>query len=133
MHPESKARNKSCSPHSPPKKTDSATHSPPHSCLLIANSFNTGATVFQNGCLIKINLDVSIFPQIGASSVLGSPENEKFCGTNIPSFITSIYNVLYVTFVKSSSAENRGFTAKYSSENLGRNMSLSLPLMLLSE
>ncbi|KAK7823853.1 hypothetical protein U0070_020524, partial [Myodes glareolus] len=55
---------------------------------------------------------------IGASSVLGSPENEKFCGTNIPSFITSIYNVLYVTFVKSSSAENRGFTAKYSSENL---------------
>ncbi|KAL6069282.1 hypothetical protein STEG23_019741, partial [Scotinomys teguina] len=56
--------------------------------------------------------------EIGASPVLGSPGNEKFCGTNIPSFISSVYNVLYVTFVKSSSMENRGFTANFSADNL---------------
>ncbi|XP_041486764.1 cubilin isoform X1 [Microtus oregoni] len=72
-------------------------------------------TDFKIGSSASCDTD---YVEIGASSVLGSSENEKFCGTNIPSLITSVYNVLYVTFVKSSSAENRGFTAKYSSENL---------------
>ncbi|EGW02057.1 Cubilin [Cricetulus griseus] len=56
--------------------------------------------------------------EVGGSSVLSSPGNEKFCGTNIPSLYTSVHNAIYVTFVKSSSMENRGFTAKYSTENL---------------
>nr|XP_044991063.1 cubilin [Jaculus jaculus] len=56
--------------------------------------------------------------EIGSSSILGSAENEKYCGTNIPSFITSLYNTLYVTFVKSTSTKNHGFTAKFSTENL---------------
>ncbi|MBZ3891922.1 Cubilin [Sciurus carolinensis] len=58
------------------------------------------------------------YVEVGSSSILGSPENEKYCGTNIPSLITSIYNVLYVTFVKSSSIENHGFMAKFSTEDL---------------
>ncbi|XP_051007258.1 cubilin [Acomys russatus] len=72
-------------------------------------------TDFQIGSSASCDTD---YIEIGASSVLGSPGNEKFCGTNIPSFITSVYNVLYVTFVKSFSMENRGFTAKFSAENL---------------
>uniref|UniRef100_A0A452U8T7 Cubilin n=1 Tax=Ursus maritimus TaxID=29073 RepID=A0A452U8T7_URSMA len=56
--------------------------------------------------------------EIGSSSILGSPENKKYCGTDIPSFITSVYNFLYVIFVKSSSTENRGFMAEFSSADL---------------
>ncbi|XP_024431584.2 cubilin [Desmodus rotundus] len=56
--------------------------------------------------------------EIGSSSILGSTENKKYCGTDIPSLITSMYNVLYVMFVKSSSSENHGFSAKFSSADL---------------
>uniref|UniRef100_A0A8C6W9S3 Cubilin n=1 Tax=Nannospalax galili TaxID=1026970 RepID=A0A8C6W9S3_NANGA len=56
--------------------------------------------------------------EIGANSILGSPENKKYCATNITSFITSVYNILHVTFVKSSSTVNHGFMAKFSAENL---------------
>ncbi|XP_021504160.1 cubilin isoform X2 [Meriones unguiculatus] len=72
-------------------------------------------TDFHTGSSASCDTD---YIEIGASSVLGSPGNEKFCGTKVPSFITSVYNVLYVTFVKSSSMENRGFTAKFSADNL---------------
>ncbi|KAM6162076.1 cubilin isoform 2-T2 [Erethizon dorsatum] len=57
------------------------------------------------------------YVEIGSSSVLGSPENIKYCGTEIPSFITSVYNVLYVTSVKSSS-ENHGFMAVFGTQDL---------------
>ncbi|NP_001003148.2 cubilin precursor [Canis lupus familiaris] len=56
--------------------------------------------------------------EIGSSSILGSPENKKYCGTDIPLFITSVYNFLYVIFVKSSSTENHGFMAKFSAADL---------------
>ncbi|XP_036916668.1 cubilin [Sturnira hondurensis] len=56
--------------------------------------------------------------EIGSSSILGSTENKKYCGTDIPSLITSTYNFLYVMFVKSSSSENHGFSAKFSSTDL---------------
>ncbi|XP_049633697.1 cubilin [Suncus etruscus] len=56
--------------------------------------------------------------EIGSSSILGSPENNKYCGTDMPSFITSTYNFLYVTFVKSSSTENHGFMAKFNTADL---------------
>ncbi|NP_445784.3 cubilin precursor [Rattus norvegicus] len=72
-------------------------------------------TDFQIGSSASCDTD---YIEIGPSSVLGSPGNEKFCSSNIPSFITSVYNILYVTFVKSSSMENRGFTAKFSSDKL---------------
>ncbi|XP_004860031.1 cubilin [Heterocephalus glaber] len=58
------------------------------------------------------------YVEIGSSSVLGSPENVKYCGTEMPSVITSVYNVLYVTFVKSPSMENRGFVAVFSTQDL---------------
>lgn len=66
---------------------------------------------------------------------MGSPENKKYCGTDISPFITSVYNFLYVVFVKSSSTENRGFVAKFSTADLGKrlNLSLALPLGLVSE
>lgn len=70
---------------------------------------------FQIGSTAPCDTD---YIEIGPSSVLGSPRNEKFCGTNIPSFVPSVYNVLYVTFVTSSSMENRGFTAKFSTDDL---------------
>ncbi|KAM5338742.1 cubilin [Glossophaga mutica] len=56
--------------------------------------------------------------EIGSSSILGSTENKKYCGTDIPSLITSTYNFLSVMFVKSSSSENHGFSAKFSSADL---------------
>ncbi|XP_006159809.2 LOW QUALITY PROTEIN: cubilin [Tupaia chinensis] len=72
-------------------------------------------TDFEMGSSTHCDTD---YIEIGSSSILGSPENKKYCGTDIPSFITSVYNFLYVTFVKSSSAENHGFMAKYSTEDL---------------
>ncbi|KAM9673713.1 cubilin [Trichechus inunguis] len=56
--------------------------------------------------------------EIGSSSILGSPENEKYCGTDVPSLITSVYNFQYVTFVKSSSTQNHGFMARFSTADL---------------
>ncbi|XP_010605410.1 cubilin [Fukomys damarensis] len=58
------------------------------------------------------------YVEIGSSSVFGSPENIKYCGAEMPSFITSVYNVLYVTFVKSPSTENHGFMAVFSTQDL---------------
>ncbi|NP_001072.2 cubilin precursor [Homo sapiens] len=72
-------------------------------------------TVFEIGSSAHCETD---YVEIGSSSILGSPENKKYCGTDIPSFITSVYNFLYVTFVKSSSTENHGFMAKFSAEDL---------------
>lgn len=80
----------------------------------------------------KIN-NIYVLLQIGSSSVLGSPENIKYCGTTTPSFITSVYNILYVTSVKSSSPENHGFMAVFGSQDLGKRWSLSPPFMLISE
>ncbi|XP_037693302.1 cubilin [Choloepus didactylus] len=65
--------------------------------------------------------------EIGTSPILGSPENRVYCGTNIPAFITSVYNFLHVTFVKSSSTENHGFMAKFSSANLACGEVLTQP------
>ncbi|XP_058153894.1 cubilin [Dasypus novemcinctus] len=65
--------------------------------------------------------------EIGTSSILGSPENKKYCGTGIPSIITSVYNFLCVTFVKSSSTENHGFMAKFSTANLACGKILTQP------
>ncbi|XP_005387022.1 PREDICTED: cubilin [Chinchilla lanigera] len=72
-------------------------------------------TGFQIGSSNHCDTD---YVEIGGSSVLGSPENTKYCGTEIPSFITSVYNVLYVTSVKSSSTENHGFRAVFSTQDL---------------
>ncbi|XP_042541866.1 cubilin [Dipodomys spectabilis] len=58
------------------------------------------------------------YVEIGTSPILGSPENTKYCASNRPSDITSMHNILYVTFVKSSSPENHGFMAKFSTEHL---------------
>ncbi|XP_004605400.2 cubilin [Sorex araneus] len=58
------------------------------------------------------------YMEIGSSSDLGSPENKKYCGTEISSFITSTYNFLYIIFVKSSSTENHGFMATFSTTDL---------------
>lgn len=57
---------------------------------------------------------------------MGSSENKKYCGTDIPSFITSVYNFLHVIFVKSSSTENHGFMAKFSTADLGKRTTLLL-------
>ncbi|XP_006894385.1 PREDICTED: cubilin-like [Elephantulus edwardii] len=65
--------------------------------------------------------------EIGSSSVLDSPENNKYCGTEVPSIITSVHNILFVTFVKSSSMQNHGFIAKFSTENLACGKSLTAP------
>ncbi|KAM6215214.1 cubilin [Rhynchocyon petersi] len=67
----------------------------------------------------------SDYIEIGSSSILGSPENNKYCGTEIPSLITSVYNFLFVTFVKSASTENHGFMARFSTENLACGKSLT--------
>uniref|UniRef100_U3KLX7 Cubilin n=1 Tax=Oryctolagus cuniculus TaxID=9986 RepID=U3KLX7_RABIT len=72
-------------------------------------------TAFEIGSSAQCDTD---YVEIGSSSIMGSPENAKYCGTNIPPFITSVYNILYVTFVKSSSTENHGFMAKFSTEDL---------------
>ncbi|XP_058537778.1 cubilin isoform X1 [Neofelis nebulosa] len=72
-------------------------------------------TAFEIGNSAHCDTD---YIEIGSSSILGSPENKKYCGTDIPSFITSVYNFLYVIFVKSSSTENRGFMAKFSTAEL---------------
>ncbi|KAI4575387.1 hypothetical protein MJG53_011590 [Ovis ammon polii x Ovis aries] len=72
-------------------------------------------TAFDMGGSAHCDTD---YIEIGSSSILGSLENEKHCGTDIPSFITSVYNSLHVIFVKSSSAENHGFVAEFSSEAL---------------
>lgn len=66
---------------------------------------------------------------------MGSTENKKYCGTDIPSLITSVYNFLYVIFVKSSSTENRGFMAQFSTKDLGKWLTVSsgLFLRLISE
>ncbi|XP_071475764.1 cubilin [Marmota flaviventris] len=72
-------------------------------------------TSFEIGSSAHCDTD---YVEVGSSSILGSPENEKYCGTNITSLITSVYNILYVTFVKSSSTENHGFMAKFSTEDL---------------
>ncbi|XP_004716072.1 cubilin [Echinops telfairi] len=55
------------------------------------------------------------YMEVGSSSILGSPENKKYCGSDTPSLITSVYNFLYITFVKSSSSQNHGFMATFSS------------------
>ncbi|XP_060048215.1 cubilin [Erinaceus europaeus] len=86
------------------------TISQPQSQVIILNF-----TGFEIGSSAHCNTD---YIEIGSSSVLGSPENNKYCGTDIPSLITSVYNVLHVIFVKSSSTENRGFMAKFSTTNL---------------
>ncbi|XP_077015414.1 cubilin-like [Tamandua tetradactyla] len=67
------------------------------------------------------------YVEIGSSSNLGSPENRKYCGTDIPSFVTSVYNFLHVTFVKSSSTENHGFMATFSSADLACGKVLTQP------
>ncbi|KAI4562255.1 hypothetical protein MJT46_011217 [Ovis ammon polii x Ovis aries] len=72
-------------------------------------------TAFDMGGSAHCDTD---YIEIGSSSILGSLENEKHCGTDIPSFITSVYNSLHVIFVKSSSTENHGFVAEFSSEAL---------------
>ncbi|KAM7237074.1 hypothetical protein CapIbe_011318 [Capra ibex] len=72
-------------------------------------------TAFDMGGSTHCDTD---YIEIGSSSILGSLENEKHCGTDIPSFITSVYNYLHVIFVKSSSTENHGFVAEFSSEAL---------------
>uniref|UniRef100_A0A8C3YL53 Cubilin n=1 Tax=Catagonus wagneri TaxID=51154 RepID=A0A8C3YL53_9CETA len=72
-------------------------------------------TAFEMGSSAHCNTD---YTEIGSSPILGSPENKKYCGTDIPSFITSVYNSLHVIFVKSSSTENHGFMAKFSTEAL---------------
>ncbi|XP_037366570.1 cubilin isoform X2 [Talpa occidentalis] len=72
-------------------------------------------TGFEIGSSTHCDTD---YIEIGSSTILGSPENRKYCGTDIPSFITSVYNFLYVMFVKSSSTENHGFMAKFSTTNL---------------
>lgn len=72
-------------------------------------------TAFEMGSSAHCDTD---YIEIGSSPVLGSPENKKYCGTDIPSFITSVYNSLHVVFVKSSSTENHGFMAKFSTEAL---------------
>ncbi|XP_036315022.1 cubilin [Pipistrellus kuhlii] len=65
--------------------------------------------------------------EIGSSSILGSTENKKYCGTDIPSLITSVYNFLYVIFVKSSSTENHGFMAQFSTKDLACGKILTEP------
>ncbi|XP_040824205.1 cubilin [Ochotona curzoniae] len=72
-------------------------------------------TAFELGSSANCETD---YVEIGNSSILDSHENKKYCGTNIPPLITSIYNFLYVTFVKSSSTENHGFMATFSTEDL---------------
>ncbi|XP_048223975.1 LOW QUALITY PROTEIN: cubilin [Perognathus longimembris pacificus] len=58
------------------------------------------------------------YVEIGPDPIMGSPENKKYCDSDRLSVVTSVYNILYVTFVKSSSPENHGFMAKFSSEKL---------------
>uniref|UniRef100_A0A8C5UZ61 Cubilin n=1 Tax=Microcebus murinus TaxID=30608 RepID=A0A8C5UZ61_MICMU len=72
-------------------------------------------TGFEIGSSAHCDTD---YIEIGSSSILGSPENKKYCGSDTPSFITSVYNLLYVTFVKSPSTENHGFMAKFGTEYL---------------
>ncbi|XP_023561215.1 cubilin [Octodon degus] len=64
------------------------------------------------------NLCNTDYVEIGSSSVLGASENTQYCGNQIPSLITSVHNVLYVTFVKSSSLENHGFMAVFGAQDL---------------
>ncbi|XP_075408563.1 cubilin [Tenrec ecaudatus] len=68
-------------------------------------------TAFDIGTSAHCDTD---YMEIGSSSILGSPENKKYCGSEIPSLITSVYNFLYITFVKSSSTQNHGFVATFS-------------------
>nr|XP_023417709.1 cubilin [Cavia porcellus] len=82
-------------------------------------------TSFEIGSSNDCNTD---YVEIGSSSVLGSPENIKYCGTTTPSFITSVYNILYVTSVKSSSPENHGFMAVFGSQDLGCLFTVSIVL-----
>ncbi|XP_008147050.2 cubilin [Eptesicus fuscus] len=72
-------------------------------------------TGFEIGSSAHCDTD---YIEIGSSSILGSTENKKYCGTDIPSLITSVYNFLYVIFVKSSSTENHGFMAQFSTKDL---------------
>ncbi|KAM4828885.1 cubilin [Thomomys bottae] len=67
------------------------------------------------------------YVEIGSSPTLASPKNIKYCGSDRPSFITSVYNVLYVTFVKSSFPENHGFMATFGSEDLACGKVLTEP------
>ncbi|KAM5235406.1 cubilin [Ctenodactylus gundi] len=71
-------------------------------------------TSFEIGSPSNCDTD---YIEVGSNPVLDSPENEKYCGTNVPSLIQSMYNTLYVTFVKRST-ENRGFMAAFGSEDL---------------
>uniref|UniRef100_A0A671G8C4 Cubilin n=1 Tax=Rhinolophus ferrumequinum TaxID=59479 RepID=A0A671G8C4_RHIFE len=81
-------------------------------------------TAFEIGSSVHCDTD---YIEVGSSSILGSIENKKYCGTDIPSFITSVYNFLHVIFVKSSSTENRGFMAKFSTADLACGKSLTEP------
>ncbi|XP_036131390.1 cubilin [Molossus molossus] len=81
-------------------------------------------TGFEIGSSSQCNTD---YIEIGSSSILGSTENKKYCGTDIPMLITSMYNFLYVIFVKSSSTENRGFMAKFRTEDLACGKTLTEP------
>ncbi|XP_015441120.1 cubilin isoform X1 [Pteropus alecto] len=81
-------------------------------------------TGFETGSSALCDTD---YVEIGSSSILGSTENKKYCGRDIPSFITSVYNFLYVIFVKSSSTENHGFMAHFSTADLACGKILTEP------
>ncbi|XP_005856789.1 PREDICTED: cubilin, partial [Myotis brandtii] len=81
-------------------------------------------TGFEIGSSAHCDTD---YIEIGSSSILGSTENKKYCGTDIPSLITSVYNFLHVIFVKSSSTENHGFMAKFSTKDLACGKTLTEP------
>ncbi|XP_003786834.1 cubilin [Otolemur garnettii] len=81
-------------------------------------------TAFEIGSSAHCDTD---YIEIGSSSVLGSLENKKYCGPDTPPPITTMHNVLYVTFVKSSSPENHGFVAKFGTELLACGATLREP------
>lgn len=61
--------------------------------------------------------DDCAFDYVSVSDGTNGTASRRYCGTNIPAVMTSISNVIRITFVSDSSVRSQGFSLTYSFES----------------